>query len=63
MLPVKITAEQRKRFKVAAAEAELSYGAFLLHLLDERDRRLANQRRGQVHPFHRPTIPEETVTL
>jgi hypothetical protein len=59
MLPVKMTADQRQRFKVACAEEGLSYAGLVLKLLDERDAKLARRRAAQAHPFHRPaTVPE-----
>lgn len=57
LLPVKMTVDQRKRFKVACAAEELTYGQLISQLLDERDAKLARQQRQQAHPLHRPTEP------
>jgi hypothetical protein len=54
LLPVKMTIDQRKRFKVACAAEELTYGQMITALLDERDTRLARAQRRQAHPLHRP---------
>ena len=57
MLPVKMTDDERRRFKVACAEEGLSYAGLVIALLNERDKRLERQRRAQAHPFHRPSTP------
>jgi hypothetical protein len=56
LLPVKMTIDQRKRFKVACAAEELTYGKLISRLLDERDARLARARQRQAHPLHRPEV-------
>lgn len=62
MVPVKMTAGERARFKVACAEeGNLSYAAMIVQWLDERDRRKERARSRQAHPFHRPA-PEEAVS-
>lgn len=58
MLPVKMTPEQRQRFKIACAEEGLSYAGLVLQMLDERDRRKERARQRQAHPLHRPA-PEQ----
>lgn len=62
MLPVKMTPDQRKRFRVVCAEAGKTYGDMIVFLLDERDRKLAYQRRQQAHPLHRPDSGLGSVT-
>ena len=54
LLPVKMTPDQRKRFKIACAEENRTYGDLIMLLLDRRDRALAQQRRAQAHPLHTP---------
>ncbi|QWY84408.1 ribbon-helix-helix DNA binding domain protein [Mycobacterium phage Knocker] len=54
LLPVKVRPDLRQRFKVAAAEEGTTYAGLIERWLDERDRRIAAQRRAQAHPLHRP---------
>lgn len=55
MVPVKMTVEERARFKVACAEeGNLSYAGLIIKFLDERDARRERARSRQAHPFHRP---------
>lgn len=54
LLPVKVSPEDRTRFKVAAAEEGLTYGELITSMLDARDERRARQRRAQAHPLHQP---------
>jgi hypothetical protein len=53
-MPVKVTADLRRRFKVAAAEEGMTYAQLIGMFLDQRDARLERQRRTQAHPLHRP---------
>ncbi|AHJ88561.1 hypothetical protein Jolie1_061 [Mycobacterium phage Julie1] len=55
MLPVKMTPDQRKRFKTACAEEGLTYGEFIIKWLDARDVTKRRQQRAQAHPLHQPT--------
>jgi len=58
MVPVKMTAEERARFKAACAhEGNLSYAELIVRWLDERDARLARAQARQAHPLHRPAAP------
>lgn len=61
LVPIKGSAELRKRLKVASAEDGLTYAEMLWALLDIRDDRRARQRRMQASPLHR--VPEPTVQL
>jgi len=54
MVPVKMTLEQRTRFKVACAEEGVSYADLVDKLLDEREAKRQRQQRQQAHPLHRP---------
>lgn len=52
---LRLTREQRRRLRVAAAEEDLSYAGLVMRFLDERDARVARQRAAQVSPLHRPS--------
>lgn len=55
MVPVKMSDDERARFKVACAEeGNRSYAEMIVAWLDQRDAQLAKARAKQVHPFHRP---------
>lgn len=54
LLPIKIRPDLRRRFKVKAAEAGLTYAQLLEQWMDQDDARLERQRRAQAHPLHRP---------
>lgn len=54
-LPVKMTPDQRKRFKAVCAEDGLTYGDWISKQLDQRERNRAQARRAQAHPLHTPT--------
>jgi hypothetical protein len=53
-VPIKMTADQRRRFRVAAAEDDVTYAQLIIDLLDERDAKHHRLKRAQAHPFHRP---------
>lgn len=57
LLPVKMTPEQRKRFRMVCVEHGKTYAQMIVELLDERDARLARAQRQQAHPLHRPNTP------
>lgn len=57
---IRVTAEERRRIKMAALEEGLSYAEMVIALLDERDARLERSRRQQAHPLHRPS---ETLAM
>ncbi|AGT12801.1 hypothetical protein PHELEMICH_64 [Mycobacterium phage Phelemich] len=61
LVPIKGSAELRRRLKIASAEDGLTYAEMLWALLDIRDDRRARQRRMQPSPLHRP--PQPTVEL
>lgn len=64
LLPIKVPPDLRKDFRMMAVNEDMTYAQLLRFLVDERNKTLERQRRGQVHPFHRPRHePEETVTL
>lgn len=48
-----VTPDLRKRFKAAAAQEGMTYAEMIEFWLDERDKRLENQRRQQNHPLAR----------
>lgn len=52
LLPIKLTADQRQRFKVACAEEATTYAGLIMQMLDERDKKLNRQRAAQVSPLH-----------
>lgn len=54
LVPIKGSADLRRRLKIAAAEDGLTYAEMLWALLDIRDDRRARQRRMQPSPLHRP---------
>jgi hypothetical protein len=54
LLPVKVTPELRKRFRLACVEDDVTYAEMLERFLDGRDAKLRRQQAQQAHPFHRP---------
>ncbi|AXN53339.1 ribbon-helix-helix DNA binding domain protein [Mycobacterium phage Thonko] len=54
LIPVKGTAEQHRRLKVAAAEEGMTYIELIEALLDIREERIERRRRQQPSPLHRP---------
>ena len=55
MLPVKVTPEQRKRFKAMCAEAGQTYGEWITEQMGKVEARKRAQQRAQAHPLHQPT--------
>lgn len=45
-----------KKLKLAAVEADVSLGEFLVHMLEDRERRLEKVRRLQPSPLHRVDV-------
>ena len=54
LLPLKVTPDLRKRFKLRAVENDLTYAELIERWLDADDARIARQRRAQAHPLHQP---------
>ncbi|QPX62180.1 ribbon-helix-helix DNA binding domain protein [Mycobacterium phage Indlovu] len=54
LVPIKMRPELRRRFRLAAVEADLTYAQLIERWLDADAERSERQRRKQVHPFHRP---------
>jgi hypothetical protein len=61
MLFVRLTIGERKRIKMAAVAAEMSYAELIISLLDERDARFERARRLQSSPLHAPQVVDEAV--
>lgn len=58
LVPVKMTPDLRKRFRVAAVERDMTYAQLIAHLLDREDERVKRAQARQAHPFHRPEVAE-----
>lgn len=54
MLPVKMTPDLRKRFKMRCAGEDVTYGEMIEYWMDRDDEAVRRQRRQQAHPLHRP---------
>lgn len=54
LIPIKASPELRRRFRMAAVEADLTYAQLIERWLDADAARAERARRQQVHPFHRP---------
>jgi hypothetical protein len=54
LVPIKMTVEQRMRFRMLAAQFDTTYADLLEQLMDFYEETSANQRRRQAHPLHRP---------
>lgn len=54
---LRLTPDQRRRLRVAAAEEDTSYAGLIMALLDERDAKIARIRAAQPSPLHRPRTP------
>ena len=54
LVPIKMTAPQRKRLRQAALDEDTTYANLIGQLLDMREDRLKRSQAAQVHPLHRP---------
>lgn len=55
MVPLKMTPEQRKRFKTLCAAEGGSYADWVVKRMDAEEAKLERARRAQAHPLHQPT--------
>jgi len=54
LVPIKMRPDLRRRFRLAAVEADLTYAQLIERWLDADAERMERARRRQAHPFHRP---------
>lgn len=57
LLPVKMTPEQRIRFKVICTDHGKTYAGMIVEWMDNYEQSLKAKKAGQVHPLHIPTGP------
>lgn len=55
LLPVKITPDLRRRFRMAAVARDFTYAQLIEYWLDQDADKVARLAKRQAHPLHRPT--------
>ncbi|AYP70050.1 hypothetical protein I5G62_gp64 [Mycobacterium phage CRB2] len=61
LVPIKMRPDLRRRFRVRAVQADMTYAQLIEHWLDAEDRREARAAARQAHPLHRPA-PEAATS-
>lgn len=56
---LRMTPDQRRRLRIAAAEDDQSYIGLVMGLLDEREKRIERAKKRQGSPLHRPLDDDE----